>query len=65
MIDEERIIALSIGIAEMAASHKNDTISNELNRVSAQIEKYGIGFARIMTDADKALIRYYHQHKPR
>ena len=54
---------LSHGMSEMAASHKNDMISNALSRVSQKLESLGTPFARKLTEEDKAVIVYYHTEK--
>lgn len=59
-----KLLKICEGMSNMAASHKNDTISNALARVSRKIESVGTTkFAPALTDIDMKVIRFYLSQK--
>ena len=55
-----KLMKICEGMSTMAASHKNDTISNALARVSRKIESIGTTkFAPVLTETDMKVIRFY------
>jgi len=59
MTSQTDIVTLAIGMADLAAKHPNDTISNALSRVSQKLENHGAPFAEKLTDVDKQVIAFY------
>ena len=59
-----KLMKICEGMSTMAATHKNDTISNALARVSRKIESIGTTkFAPVLTDVDMKVIRFYLSHQ--
>ncbi len=59
-----QIYEITSGMSEMAAKHPNDTISCALARLSDKINGLGEKLASYkFTEAERALITYYHQNK--
>lgn len=54
-----KLYEISSGMAEMARTHPNDTIANNLARVSQKVVALGTAWSSELDDADKAVIRYY------
>lgn len=50
---------LAYDMAEMAAIHNDDQISNALSRVSQKLERLGSPFSSKLSDLDKTVIKYY------
>ena len=64
MTFERTIFELSHGMSAMAATHKNDTISNALASLSDRLTRLKDKSDLVkLTEADKMLISYYHQNK--
>ena len=64
MTFERTIFELSHGMSAMAATHKNDTISNALASLSDRLTRLkDKGDLVKLTEADKMLIKYYHANK--
>jgi ArsR family metal-binding transcriptional regulator len=64
MTFERVIFELSHGMSAMAATHQNDTISNALASLSDRLTRLkDKGDLSKLTEADKMLIKYYHQNK--
>lgn len=61
---ERTIYELSHGMSAMAATHKNDAISNALASLSDRLTrmKDKAGLSKL-TEVDKQLIAYYHMNK--
>jgi hypothetical protein len=53
------VCELVTGMSDMAASCKNDAISNALSRVSSKIETLGDLFSTNLTDTDMIVVKYY------
>jgi hypothetical protein len=62
-VSKYQLSVISQGMSEMAATHKNDTISNALARVSQKIDSIGGPFSKQLTKEDMMVIAYYHQNK--
>jgi hypothetical protein len=64
MTFEKLIFQVSHGMSAMAATHKNDTISNALASLSDRLTrlKDQRELAKL-SEADKQLIAYYHANK--
>jgi hypothetical protein len=64
MTFEKLIFQVSHGMSAMAATHKNDTISNALASLSDRLTrlKDRRELAKL-SEADKQLIAYYHANK--
>lgn len=61
---ERTIFQLSHGMSAMAASHKNDTISNALASLSDRLTRLkDKSELSKLTEVDKRLIAYYHLNK--
>jgi len=64
MTFERTIFELSHGMSAMAATHKNDTISNALASLSDRLTRLkDKSELSKLTAADKQLIAYYHATK--
>jgi hypothetical protein len=64
MTFEKLIYQVSHGMSAMAATHKNDTISNALASLSDRLTRMkDKGELSKLTAADKQLIAYYHANK--
>ncbi len=64
MTFERTIFELSHGMSAMAATYKNDTISNALAALSDRLTRFKdkSDLAKL-TETDKMLIAFYHQNK--
>ena len=61
---ERTIFQLSQGMSAMAATHKNDTISNALASLSDRLTRLkDKSELSKLTEVDKRLIAYYHLNK--
>lgn len=61
---ERTIFQLSHGMSAMAATHKNDTISNALASLSDRLTRLkDKSELSKLTEVDKRLIAYYHLNK--
>lgn len=61
---ERTIFKLSHGMSAMAASHKNDVISNALASLSDRLTRMkDKNDLSKLTETDKQLIAYYHANK--
>jgi hypothetical protein len=64
MTFEKLIFQVSHGMSAMAATHKNDTISNALASLSDRLTHLkGPQDLAKLSEADKQLIAYYHANK--
>ena len=64
MTFEKLVYQVSHGMSAMAATHKNDTISNALASLSDRLTRMKDKSELLkLTDADKQLIAYYHVNK--
>ena len=55
---------IAYGMSEMARTHKNDTIANNLARVSEKVAAIGASWAGDpLNDIDKLVIKYYLANK--
>lgn len=59
----QKLSALANGMSEMARTHKNDVISNNLARVSEKVAAYGSTWSERLTDLDMQVVRYYLANK--
>ena len=60
MMSNTKLLKICEGMSTMAASHRNDTISNALARVSRKIESIGTTkFAPVLTETDMQVVRFY------
>lgn len=59
MLTKHDLAVMSYGMSNMAATHKDDMISNALARVSQKLESYGKAFAPTLTNEDFKVIQYY------
>jgi hypothetical protein len=63
-MNKMKLLSLCDGMSDMAATHKNDMISNALARVSRKIESLGTSrFAPELDDLDYAVVKYYLSNK--
>ncbi len=61
---ERTIFQLSHGMSAMAATHKNDVMSNALASLSDRLTRLkDKGELSKLTELDKQLIAYYHKNK--
>lgn len=60
-IDPKKLHKIAYGMAQMAKTHPNDTIANNLARVSEKVAAYGLAFSEKLTDLDYKIIQYYLQ----
>lgn len=61
---ERTIFQLSHGMSAMAATHRNDTISNALASLSDRLTRLkDKSELSKLTEVDKRLIAYYHLNK--
>ena len=59
-----KLLSLCDGMSHMAATHKNDKISNALARVSHKIESIGTTkFAPKLDETDMKVIQFYLANK--
>lgn len=63
MLTKHDLAVMSYGMSNMAATHKDDRISNALARVSQKLESYGKAFASELTEQDFQVIHYYRAHQ--
>ena len=63
----QQTFKLSFGMSQMAATHKNDTISNALAALADKIQKYGERFdpSLHLNPIEKKLLTYYKTHRDR
>lgn len=55
-----QLMSLCEGMSNMAATHKNDTISNALARVSRKIESLGTSkFSPKLDEVDLQVVKFY------
>jgi hypothetical protein len=59
-----KLADIAYGMAEMARTHKNDVIANNLARVSEKVAVVGANWAgEPLTKTDVMLVRYYLANK--
>lgn len=59
IVDQKQLQKISHGMSQMAKTHPNDLIANNLARVSEKVATYGLAFSGKMTKLDYEIIRYY------
>jgi hypothetical protein len=63
-IKGSNLAKIAYGMSEMARTHKNDMIANNLARVSEKVAAIGAAWAgEPLTDVDKLVIKYYLANK--
>jgi hypothetical protein len=63
-INGSNLAKIAYGMSEMARTHKNDMIANNLARVSEKVAAIGASWAgEPLTDVDKLVIKYYLANK--
>ena len=62
-MDVYKLSVIANGMSEMARTHPNDTISNNLARVSELVASYGAAWSQKLTKADMMVVRYYLSNK--
>ena len=60
---EAELFKLSFGLSEMARTHRNDVICNALAELADRLPRRYANGKVFLTDLDKKLLLYYHQHK--
>jgi hypothetical protein len=64
MIKGTKTAEIAYGMSEMARTHRNDVIANNLARVSEKVAAIGAAWAgKPLTDIDKTVIKYYLANK--
>lgn len=58
-IDTKQLHKIAFGMAEMAKTHPNDTIANNLARVSEKVAAYGAAWSEKLSALDYEIIRFY------
>jgi hypothetical protein len=61
--DVRKLSSIANGMSEMARTHPNDTIANNLARVSELVAGYGSTWSQKLTETDKMVVRYYMANK--
>lgn len=63
-INGTNLAKIAYGMSEMARTHKNDTIANNLARVSEKVAAYGASWAgEPLNKTDMIVIKYYLANK--
>ena len=63
-INGTKLAEIAYGMSEMARTHKNDVIANNLARVSEKVAVQGANWAgKPLDETDMALVRYYLANK--
>lgn len=62
-LDLRKLSAIANGMSEMARTHPNDIISNNLARVSEKVAAYGSTWSEDLTKTDMMVVRYYLANK--
>ena len=62
-MNQQKLSAIANGMSEMARKHPNDTIANNLARVSEIVASYGSTWSSKMTKTDMMVVRYYLANK--
>ena len=62
-IDPKKLHNIAFGMSQMAKTHTNDLIANNLARVSEKVAAYGLAWSEKLTDLDYKIIQYYLQKK--
>lgn len=63
IMDVYKLSAIANGMSEMARTHPNDTIANNLARVSELVASYGSTWSSKLTKTDMMVVRYYLANK--
>lgn len=58
-----KLSMVSNGMSEMARTHPNDVIANNLARVSELVASYGSAWSSKLTKTDMMVVRYYLANK--
>jgi hypothetical protein len=58
-----KLSEISYGMSEMARTHPNDMISNNLARVSEKVASLGLAWSPKLDETDLMVIRYYLKTK--
>ena len=63
-INGTQLASISYGMSEMARTHPNDMIANNLARVAEKVAAYGASWAgEPLTKTDMMLVKYYLANK--
>lgn len=63
-INGSKLAEIAYGMSEMARTHKNDMISNNLARVSEKVAAYGASWGgKSLDETDMMLVKYYLANK--
>jgi hypothetical protein len=63
-IKGSKLAEIAYGMSEMARTHKNDMIANNLARVSEKVAAYGASWAgEPLDDLDIKVVQYYLSNK--
>jgi hypothetical protein len=63
-IASSKLAEIAYGMSEMARTHKNDVIANNLARVSEKVAVQGASWAgKPLDETDMMLVRYYLANK--
>jgi|LakMenE18May11ns_1017448.scaffolds.fasta_scaffold8108006_2 hypothetical protein len=63
-IASSKLAEIAYGMSEMARTHKNDVIANNLARVSEKVAVQGANWAgKPLDETDMMLVRYYLANK--
>jgi hypothetical protein len=63
-INGTKLAEIAYGMSEMARTHKNDMIANNLARVSEKVAAVGASWGgKPLDETDMALVRYYLANK--
>jgi hypothetical protein len=64
MVKGTKLAEIAYGMSEMARTHKNDIIANNLARVSEKVAAYGASWAgKPLDEIDMMVVRYYLANK--
>lgn len=64
MVKGTKLAEIAYGMSEMARTHKNDIIANNLARVSEKVAAYGASWAgKPLDELDMKVVRYYLANK--
>jgi hypothetical protein len=58
-----KLAEISYGMSEMARTHPNDMISNNLARVSEKVAALGLAWSSKLDETDLMVVRYYLKNK--
>lgn len=63
IFSEKKLSRISNGMSEMARTHPNDVIANNLARVSEKVASFGATWSTKLTKTDMMVVQYYLSNK--